>query len=89
MPARSQPRNVVRRRLRPIEADGRWYSCGEISTAAALGARLRKAQETKNFGIAQFTSSSCIPALNADMPDNPNCRAANDKVMAIVSRDQA
>jgi peptidoglycan/LPS O-acetylase OafA/YrhL len=54
------------------------------STAAALVPGLRKAQETKNFGIAQFTSSSCIPALNVDMPGNPNCRAANDKVMAIA-----
>jgi peptidoglycan/LPS O-acetylase OafA/YrhL len=54
------------------------------STAAALMPGLRKAQETRNFGIAQFTSSSCIPALNADIPGNPNCRAVNDKVMAIA-----
>ena len=32
-------------------------------TAAALLPGLRKAQESRNFGIAQFTSSSCIPAL--------------------------
>jgi hypothetical protein len=54
------------------------------STAAALMPGLRKAQETRNFGIAQFTSTSCIPALNADIPGNPNCRAVNDKVMAIA-----
>src|SRR6266480_2364059 len=37
------------------------------STAGALLPGLRKAQETRNFGIAQLTSSSCIPALNADI----------------------
>ena len=45
---------------------------------------LRKVQETRNFGIAQFTSSSCIPALDADIAGNPNCRAINDKVLAIA-----
>ncbi|MCP4614822.1 MAG: acyltransferase [Bradyrhizobium sp.] len=54
------------------------------STAGALLPGLRKAQETRNFGIAQFTSSSCIPALNADIPGNPNCRAMNDKVLGLV-----
>jgi peptidoglycan/LPS O-acetylase OafA/YrhL len=54
------------------------------STAAALMPGLRKAQETRDFGLAQFTSSSCIPALNADIPETPNCRAANDKVLSLV-----
>jgi peptidoglycan/LPS O-acetylase OafA/YrhL len=54
------------------------------STAGALIPGLRKAQETRNFGIAQFTSSSCIPALKADIADNPNCRAMNDKVLALA-----
>jgi len=54
------------------------------STAAALISGLRKAQETRNFGVAQFTSSSCIPALNADIAGNPNCRAVNDKILSIV-----
>jgi peptidoglycan/LPS O-acetylase OafA/YrhL len=54
------------------------------STAGALIPGLRKAQETRNFGIAQFTSSSCIPALKADIPDNPNCRAMNDKVLTLA-----
>jgi peptidoglycan/LPS O-acetylase OafA/YrhL len=54
------------------------------STAAALIPGLRRAQETRNFGIAQFTSSSCIPALNADIPSTPNCRAINDKVLSLV-----
>jgi peptidoglycan/LPS O-acetylase OafA/YrhL len=54
------------------------------STAAALIPGLRKAQATRNFGIAQFTSSSCIPAVGADVAGNPNCRAANDKVLSIV-----
>jgi len=54
------------------------------STAAALIPGLRKAQETRDFGIAQLTSSSCIPALNADIPGTPNCRAINDKVLSLA-----
>jgi hypothetical protein len=54
------------------------------STAGALLPGLRKAQETRAFGIAQFTSSSCIPALNTDETDTPNCRAINDKVLSLA-----
>lgn len=54
------------------------------STAAALIPGLRKAQETRNFAIAQFTSSSCIPILNADIAGAPNCRAINDKVIGFA-----
>ena len=54
------------------------------STAGALIPGLRNAQQTRNFGIAQFTSSSCIPALKADIPGNPNCRVMNDKVLALA-----
>ena len=54
------------------------------STAGALLPGLRKAQETRNFGIAQLTSNSCIPALNADIEGTPNCRAMNDKVFSLV-----
>ncbi|MFL5065228.1 MAG: acyltransferase family protein [Xanthobacteraceae bacterium] len=54
------------------------------STAAALLPGFRKVQETRNFGIAQFTSSSCIPALNVEIPRTPNCRAINDKVLSIA-----
>jgi hypothetical protein len=54
------------------------------STAAALLPGLRKAQETRNFGVAQFTSSSCIPALNAQIPGVPNCRGINDKVLSVA-----
>jgi hypothetical protein len=54
------------------------------STAGALMPGLLKAQQTRNFGIAQLTSSSCIPALNADIPSTPNCRAINDKVLSLV-----
>ena len=56
------------------------------STAAALLPGLRKVQAERNFGIAQLTSSSCIPALNADIVSTPNCRAMNDKVFAMVRR---
>jgi peptidoglycan/LPS O-acetylase OafA/YrhL len=54
------------------------------STAGALMPGLRKAQESRAFGIAQFTSSSCIPALNTDVAGTPNCRAINDKVLALA-----
>lgn len=54
------------------------------STAGALMPGLRKAQESRGFGIAQFTSSSCTPALNTDVAGTPNCRAINDKVLALA-----
>jgi hypothetical protein len=54
------------------------------STAAALMPGLRKAQQIHDFGIAQFTSSSCVPALNADAAGPPNCRAINDKVLSLA-----
>jgi peptidoglycan/LPS O-acetylase OafA/YrhL len=52
------------------------------STAGALLPGLRKAQEVRDFGIAQFTSSSCLPALNVDVAGVPNCRAINDQILA-------
>ena len=45
---------------------------------------LRKAQESRSFGIAQFTSNSCIPALNTDVDGLPRCRAINDKVLSLA-----
>jgi peptidoglycan/LPS O-acetylase OafA/YrhL len=54
------------------------------STAAALVPGLREAQQTHDFGIAQLTSSSCIPALNAAVAGVPNCRAINDRVLALA-----
>jgi hypothetical protein len=54
------------------------------STAGALLPGLRKAQQSRNFGIAQFTSSSCVPALNTDIAGEPNCRAINDKVFSLA-----
>jgi peptidoglycan/LPS O-acetylase OafA/YrhL len=56
------------------------------STAGALIPGLRKAQQTRDFGIAQFTSSSCPPALNADIAGTPNCRAINDRILAIARK---
>ena len=54
------------------------------STAGALMPGLLEAQRTRNFAIAQLTASSCVPALNADIPGVPNCRANNDRVLAIT-----
>ena len=56
------------------------------STAGALMPGLRKAQEARGFGIAQFTASSCIPAINADIAGVPNCRAINDKVLGLARK---
>ena len=58
------------------------------STAGALLPGLRKAQEARNFGIAQLTSNSCIPALHADIVSAPNCRAMNDRVFALIRQIQ-
>jgi peptidoglycan/LPS O-acetylase OafA/YrhL len=58
------------------------------STAGALMPGLRKAQQVHDFGIAQFTSNSCIPALNADIAGAPNCRAINDEVLGLARRLQ-
>jgi peptidoglycan/LPS O-acetylase OafA/YrhL len=54
------------------------------STAGALMPGLRNAQQTRDFGIAQFTSSSCVPALNTDVAGVPNCRAINDRILSRV-----
>ncbi len=49
-------------------------------TAGALLPGLRRAQETREFGIAQFTASSCMPDL-----DGPaNCRENNARVLEIA-----
>jgi hypothetical protein len=54
------------------------------STAGALMPGLRRAQQTRDFGIAQFTSSSCVPALDTDVAGTPNCRAINDRILSRV-----
>jgi hypothetical protein len=54
------------------------------STAGALMPGLFEAQRTRNFGIAQLTASSCVPILNIDIAVTPNCRANNDRVLAMA-----
>jgi peptidoglycan/LPS O-acetylase OafA/YrhL len=54
------------------------------SAAGALMPGLVKAQQTHHFGIAQLTASSCVPILNADIEVTPNCRASNDRVLALA-----
>jgi peptidoglycan/LPS O-acetylase OafA/YrhL len=54
------------------------------STAGALMPGLFKAQATRNFGIAQFTASACVPVLNVDIAVTPNCRANNERVLATA-----
>jgi peptidoglycan/LPS O-acetylase OafA/YrhL len=58
------------------------------STAGALLPGLRKAQETRNFGVAQFTATSCTPALNVDVEGTPNCRANNARVLSLARKLQ-
>jgi peptidoglycan/LPS O-acetylase OafA/YrhL len=58
------------------------------STAGALMPGLRKAQETRGFGIAQFTASSCVPIINAEILTAPGCRANNDSVLAMAAKLQ-
>ena len=58
------------------------------STAGALMPGLRKAQEARGFGIAQFAASSCVPIINAEIPSAPGCRANNDRVLAIAAKLQ-
>ena len=53
------------------------------STAGALMPGLLKAQQTHTFGLAQFNASSCVPLLNVDVAVTPNCRANNDRVLAL------
>jgi peptidoglycan/LPS O-acetylase OafA/YrhL len=52
------------------------------STAGALLPGLRRAQETREFGIAQFTASSCVP----DLDGPPNCRENNARVLEIAAK---
>ena len=54
------------------------------STAGALMPGLLEAQQSRGFRIAQLTASSCVPALGADIPGVPNCRANNDAVIALA-----
>jgi hypothetical protein len=54
------------------------------STAGALMPGLFKAQATRQFGIAQLTASSCPPILNVDIAATPNCRANNERVLALA-----
>ena len=58
------------------------------STAGSLMPGLFKAQRTHDFAIAQFTSSSCAAVLNVDLPATPNCRAMNDRVLALARQLQ-
>jgi hypothetical protein len=56
------------------------------STASALMPGLRRAARVRQFGIAQFTLSACVPLLSVDGAGNPNCRAMIDKVVGIARK---
>src|SRR5260370_35634540 len=59
------------------------------STAGALMPGLRKAQESRAFGLAQFTASSCIPALNTDVAGGPDPPPRNHKGFSLAGRLKA
>lgn len=52
------------------------------STAGALLPGLRRAQDKREFGIAQFTASSCVPALDGPPP----CRTNNEHVLDVAAQ---
>jgi peptidoglycan/LPS O-acetylase OafA/YrhL len=54
------------------------------STAGALMPGLLKARQTRDFGLAQLTASSCVPLLSVDIAVTPNCRANNERVLALA-----
>jgi peptidoglycan/LPS O-acetylase OafA/YrhL len=56
------------------------------STAASLMPGLLRAQQQRAFGLAQFTASSCTPAIDVDIAGVPNCRANNDHVLAQLTQ---
>jgi hypothetical protein len=56
------------------------------STAGALMPGLRQAQQSRAFGIAQLTASSCVPIINTDIAGAPNCRAHNERVLAQIAQ---
>lgn len=54
------------------------------SVAGALMPGLRRAQQVRDFGIAQLTASSCVPIINADIAAAPDCRSNNTRVLALI-----
>ena len=65
---------------------GRWFWFGETRPPARCCPACARPRKRQDFGIAQFTSASCAPALNVDVPGTPNCRAINDKVLSLAQR---
>jgi hypothetical protein len=45
---------------------------------------LRRLQQDHDFGLAQFTVSSCLPLLGLDAPGVPLCRGLNDEIFARI-----
>ena len=54
------------------------------STASALIPGLRKLQKTADFGIAQFTVSSCPPLLTRSNSMTDLCLQRNRKIIALI-----
>jgi peptidoglycan/LPS O-acetylase OafA/YrhL len=56
------------------------------STASALMPGLRDRQREQQFGLAEYTTSSCPPRLDVDVPGKPGCRHINRTVLAIIAQ---
>jgi peptidoglycan/LPS O-acetylase OafA/YrhL len=54
------------------------------STAAALVPGFRSLQDSRNFGIAQFTVSSCPPLLIRSSPMTEFCLEQNRKIVDLI-----
>ncbi len=59
------------------------------STASALIPGLRKLQETADFGIAQFTVSSCPPLLVRLSSMTDLCLERNQKIVSLIGASSA
>lgn len=54
------------------------------SHAGALYPGFKSMQESRNFSVAQFTTSSCPPYIDYDAPNRPPCRPINDFVLEKI-----
>jgi peptidoglycan/LPS O-acetylase OafA/YrhL len=55
------------------------------SHAGALYPGLKKLQEKRSFGIAQFTASACPPLVSfEDLISRPNCKGINDANLILI-----
>jgi peptidoglycan/LPS O-acetylase OafA/YrhL len=59
------------------------------STAAALIPGLRKLQQTADFGVAQFTVTSCAPLLVRSSSMSGPCLERNQRIVGLIAASSA